>query len=171
MKRVILLLMVLFVSAVQAQQMVRIDGSKSAIMMEIGAVVTMEGKKLMVENVLPKEMRSEENKKADIQKGDELLYINSKKVTDVKELRKIYEDVKTGSEVKLGIDRKGNKFFVTFKKGDAQKGERKIFKMGADGKMRDETGKEVKGEIRTPDGKKLNLDSLQKSGKVKINTK
>ena len=171
MKRVFLMFILLFGGIMQAQQMVRIDGSKSAIMMEIGAVVTIEGKKLIVENVLPKEMRSEENKNADIQKGDEVLYINSKKVTDVKELRKIYEEVKAGAEVKLGIDRKGNKFFVTFKKGDAAKGERKIFKMGADGRMRDESGKEIKGELRTPDGKKLNLDSLKKSGKVKITTK
>lgn len=168
MKKLTLLFLLFYAAASYSQQMFRIDGSKSAIMMEVGAVVSLEGKKLIVSNVLPKDVRSDENKNADIQKGDEVLYINSKKVTDVVELRKIYEEVKTGGEVKLGVDRKGNKFFVTFKKGDAQKGERKIFKMGGDGKVRDESGKEVKGVIKTSDGKSLNLDSLQKSGKVKI---
>lgn len=168
MKKLTLLFLLLFISVSYSQQMVRIDGSKSAIMMEVGAVVSLEGKKLIVSNVLPKDVRSDENKNADIQKGDEVLYINSKKVTDVVELRKIYEEVKTGGEVKLGVDRKGNKFFVTFKKGDSQKGEIKTFKMGGDGKVRDESGKEVKGVIKTSDGKSLNLDSLQKSGKMKI---
>jgi hypothetical protein len=151
--------------------MVKIDGSKSALLMEVGAVVTLENKKLIVSNVFGKEMRKEENKKADIQKGDEVLYVNGKRISDPKELRKIYEDVKTGGDIKLGIDRGGNKFFVTFKKDDAPQGMRRIIKSGPDGKMRDENGNEIKGNVIKAGGKNINIDSLSKSGKVKIITK
>jgi len=170
--RVLLSVIILFISAVvYPQQMIKLDGSKSALLMEVGAVVTLENKKLVVSNMFGKEMRKEENKKADIQKGDEVLYINGTRVSDPKELRKIYEEVKTGGEIKLGIDRKGNKFFVTFKKDDAPAGVRTIIKSGPDGKMRDEKGNEIKGNVFKAGGKNINIDSLSKSGKVKVITK
>lgn len=153
------------------QQIVKIDGAKSAVLMEVGAIVSLDNKKLIVENVMGKEIRDEKNKKADIQKGDEILYINGTKVTDPKELRKIYDGVKPGAEIKLGVDRKGNKFFVAFTKGDKPAGQVMRFKSGADGKIRDENGKEIKGNVIKTGGKSINIDSLAKSGKTKIITK
>ncbi len=181
MKKVLTIIVLFLSTFLYGQKTFTFDGTKSVIMMEAKAIINLENKKLIISMMLPGGNDGEQ--KVDLQKGDEILYINGKKVTEIAELRKLYEDVKAGGEVKLGVNRKENKFFVTFKKQDSSAGGSKIIRMGGDGKgmkvggsgaimmgpdgkVRDSKGKEISKE--KSDEIKKAMETKFKSGKTEI---
>lgn len=85
---------------------------------ELGAVIIGGEKEIKVEAVLPAELRPKAYKDIDLQSGDLILMMNAKRVKSAKELEEIYNGLKVGEEVKLGIKRQEERFIVTFRKAD-----------------------------------------------------
>lgn len=106
-----------------AQQMKVIQGKPGEIFMipEVGAVIQLKDKKILVENVMPQEARDKDYKNVDLKEKDEILMVNGKKIKTVKELQDIYERLKTGEELKLGVSREDKMFIVGFKRADVSK--------------------------------------------------
>lgn len=85
---------------------------------ELGAVIIGGEKEIKVEAVMPAEHRPKTYKDIDLQNGDLILMMNAKRVKSVKEIEEIYNGLKAGEEVKLGIKRKEERFIASFAKAD-----------------------------------------------------
>lgn len=85
---------------------------------ELGAVIIGGEKEIKVEAVLPVEHRPKAYKDIDLQSGDLILMMNAKRVKSAKEIEEIYNGLKAGEEVKLGIKRKEERFIASFAKAD-----------------------------------------------------
>lgn len=192
MKKIFAIVLLALTTSVFSQVYTSSGGSNEVLIFEAKAMVAYENKKLVISSIFSKTV-AEGEKKIDLEKGDEILFYNGKRLKDLAELRKLYEATKTGSEIKLGVARKDNKFFVTlirkemktmvggsFKMG----GDGKVIKMGADGKMpklgpnavimgpdgkvRDANGNELSKE--KADLMKKKMESLKISGGSKSKT-
>lgn len=85
---------------------------------ELGAVIIGGEKEIKVEAVLPAEHRPKAYKDIDLQNGDLILMMNAKRVKSAKEIEEIYNGLKAGEEVKLGVKRKEERFIASFAKAD-----------------------------------------------------
>lgn len=85
---------------------------------ELGAVIIGGEKEIKVEAVMPAEHRLKAYKDIDLQSGDLILMMNAKRVKSAKEIEEIYNGLKAGEEVKLGIKRKEERFITSFAKAD-----------------------------------------------------
>ncbi|NUM77315.1 hypothetical protein HUU40_23400 [candidate division KSB1 bacterium] len=85
---------------------------------ELGAVIIGGEKEVKVEAVLPAEHRPKAYKDIDLQNGDLIVMMNAKRVNSAKEVEEIYNGLKVGEEVKLGIKRKEERFIASFAKAD-----------------------------------------------------
>lgn len=107
-----------------AQEVVRerLDPQTSLLMFEIGAIATLQegADAVTFARILPKEMRSEENRDVDVEKGDEVLMMNGERIRSIADLRKLYEGLGKGQEVKLGLKRGSERFLVRFTRQDRQ---------------------------------------------------
>jgi C-terminal processing protease CtpA/Prc len=183
MKKVLTIVLIILTTSLFAQKTMKytFDAAKSLMIAEAMVMVVTENNKLVVAIAIPG-TTAEGAEKIDLKKGDEILYINGKKVKELEELKKYYEEVKTGTEVKLGVNRKENKFFVTFKKREPTTGMNKAISIGGDGKnikvgsgaiiigpdgkARDSKGKEISKEKMKEI--KSKMDSLKENGKIQI---
>ena len=117
--------------------------------------------KILVELIPP--ISNEKYKNINLQKGDEILFMNGNRVKGVKDLHDTYNSLKTGDEIKLGVKRGKERFFVTLvKEEDTHEGKRTMI-MGGDGKQVD-----MKDGKAIINGKEVNIDSLKKAGKLKL---
>jgi len=98
----------------------KLDADKAVMIDEAGMIVTEKNGKLTVEFIPPKERRSKETAELDIVEGDEIGMADGKRMTSAKLLRKTYESIKPGDEVKLGLRRNGNSFIVVFTRKDTK---------------------------------------------------
>ncbi len=117
-----------------AQEMRIIKGKPGEIFMlpEVALLFNLEDKKILVENVMPKDMRDKNYKNVDLQEKDEILMVNGKKIKTPKDCEDIYDKLKVGEEFKMGIGRNDKMFIVSFKKADPEKlksGGRMVVKM------------------------------------------
>ena len=85
---------------------------------ELGAVIIGGEKEIKVEAVLPAEHRPKAYQDIDLQNGDLIVMMNAKRVKSAKEIEEIYNGLKVGEEVKLGIKRKVERFIASFAKAD-----------------------------------------------------
>ncbi len=85
---------------------------------ELGAVIIGGEKEIKVEAVLPAGHRPEAYKDVDLQSGDLIVMINARRLKSAREIAEIYNGLKVGEEVKLGIKRKEERFIVSFGKAD-----------------------------------------------------
>lgn len=116
---------------------------------EIGGLALQERDQLRVDNVISAENRGKAYKNIDIKNGDIILMMNGKKLETARNASDIYENLKPGDEVKLGIKRGEQMFIVSFKKADPKdlpKLKRMIIKHG-------EGGKDTKKVITKPEKK------------------
>jgi len=110
----------LMASLLQAQKIQTFTSDKpSAFINEIGGIAVKDNGRIVFNRVMPKESRAKEYQFVGIQEGDEILFLNGKRINSIDELKQFYTAIKKGDNVKLGIARKEKKFFVEFKKGDA----------------------------------------------------
>ncbi len=95
-----------------------------------------------VEFAMPSEQRLEVYRKVDIKQNDIIMMVNGKRIRTVDNLRKAFESIKIGEDVKLGIKRGKDMTIVSFAKGDPDKFPKmKITTMsGPAGKGKDEGG-------------------------------
>jgi PDZ domain-containing secreted protein len=145
------------------------NAGEAQMLPEIKGIVLVENGKVVIGPIPAKDQRDAEYKNLDLSQGDEILFVNGKKIKSIDDFKKYYGEIKTGENVKLAVQRDKDRFIVEFKKADEVKGGQKIMKFSTDGKgggnVKIENGKVIIG------GKKMDLDSLKKSGKVIIKQK
>ena len=97
-----------------------LDPETNVLMLEIGAIAGLDdGGQVVMESILPKQARPEENRGVDVRGGDRILMMNGQRVRSIDDLRGLYEGLETGAEVKLALDRDDRRFLVSFAKSDA----------------------------------------------------
>jgi C-terminal processing protease CtpA/Prc len=117
-----LLLLLLFsitlVSSSSGQKMVtmKLDNKTDFMLQEIGAVLHQGKDGLTITHMLGEQMRAGENKDAELKEGDAVIMMNGVRPKNIKDFRKMYDEVATGGEYKLGIKREGNPLLVTVHK-------------------------------------------------------
>jgi S1-C subfamily serine protease len=117
---ILLIFFICFFSAsLTAQQKLEIktDGN-TFLIRETGAMLVEENDKLKIEMVLPPEQRPKGYADVDMEKGDMILMMNGKRVNTTDQARQIYDGLKEGEDVKLGITRGEQMFISSFKKAD-----------------------------------------------------
>ncbi len=88
------------------------------LLKELGAAIASDNGTIKVLNVMPPEHRPQSYKDIDLQQDDVVLMANGKRLAGTKDLQSIYDDLKVGDELKLGIKRKEEMHLVSLKKGD-----------------------------------------------------
>ncbi len=107
---------------------------------EVGAIVSMEDKQVIILDLLPLDSRAKEYQSVNLQNGDKLLMLNGKRIGSVEILKELYSAIKTGEEVKFGIRRENSMRMVSYKKGDEEAGgQMKVMTMTSGGKESDMT--------------------------------
>lgn len=147
------------IASAQEKKMTFYSSDDVQLMLEVNGLIKAEGEKIIIELIAPADKRKAEYKEVDIQTGDELVFMNGKKIKSPEDFKKNYEAVESGKELKLGLKRKGLSVIVSFNK----------MKQEAGGPIRMQTfkmeGKEKDGKV-VVDGKELNIDSLKKAGVI-----
>lgn len=85
---------------------------------ELGAVVIEAGKEIKLLHVAPADMRPKAYKDIDVQANDVVLMCNGKRLKTLKELEAAYKETAVGAEFKMGVQRKDERFIVSFAKAD-----------------------------------------------------
>ncbi|MFA7419311.1 MAG: PDZ domain-containing protein [Melioribacteraceae bacterium] len=164
-----LLLVVAAIITAQEKRMQVFNAGEAQMLPEIKGIVLVEKGKVVIGPIPDKDQRDGEYKSLDLAQGDEILFVNGKKIKSIDDFKKYYGKIKTGDNAKLAVQRDKDRFIVEFKKAEEAKGGQRIMQFTTDGKgggnIKVEKGKVIIG------GKKMDLDSLKKSGKVIIKQK
>lgn len=91
------------------------------ILQETGAVIVSADSNLKIDLIAPGDQRPEGYRAVDMKRDDEILMLNGKKLTSIKDLKDGYEALAIGAEVKLGIRRDRQLMIVSFVKCDPEK--------------------------------------------------
>ena len=142
-----------------AQQMKIITNGEAEFLPEFNGVVLFEKNKFVINLNIPANMRSKEYQNVDLQTGDEIQFVNGKKIKTIKDFRKYYSELKPGDEVKFGIVRDNQRYIIPFKKGSMPKDDSE----GANGGAVKQKIQVINGKVFI-NGKEANLDSLKKAG-------
>lgn len=106
-------------AATEGKPQMRMFTSGDVVFMsELGAVILLKDKSLVIDVVNSAEQRAEVYKSVDLKQNDEVIMINGKKVTILTDLKAAYDSVAVGSDVKLGIKRGKDMMIVSFPKMD-----------------------------------------------------
>ena len=117
----IILTVSILLFAMQAVGQVKIMVEGDAFMIkEIGATLIEADGKLEVAFVLPGESRLEAYKSVDIEQKDVILMVNGKKVVSAADIREVFEGIKPGDEIKIGLKRGKNMMIVSFERADPE---------------------------------------------------
>ena len=148
--------------SVYAQQMKIFSTDNAQMLPEIKGVVISENGKVIVGPIPSADQREKDYKELDLKTGDEIQFINGKRIKSIGDFKSNYSVINIGGEIKLGIKRGNERFIVSFKKSKELKPGGKIVSIqrgSADGNdVKIKNGKVIMN------GKKLDLDSLKKSG-------
>ncbi|MBI2429155.1 MAG: PDZ domain-containing protein [Ignavibacteriales bacterium] len=110
-------LLCLTTAAQEPKRMTRtLSADNAVIIREAGAVIVPKNDKLIVDIILG----NHEQQSTDVQKDDEVLMANGKKVKTVKDLQEQYENTKVGDEFKIGLKRGENLLMAKFTKKSAE---------------------------------------------------
>ncbi|MGB5105244.1 MAG: PDZ domain-containing protein [Candidatus Zixiibacteriota bacterium] len=88
---------------------------------ELGAVLMLRDKNIIVDMVNPPNQRSKEYQMVDVKKDDVIMMVNGKKATALADLKIAYDSASVGQEIKFGIRRGKNMMIATFAKADQSK--------------------------------------------------
>lgn len=166
-----LLMIVAAIITAQEKRMQIFNAGEAQMLPEIKGIVLVENGKVVIGPIPDKDQRDGEYKNLDLAQGDEILFVNGKKIKSIADFKKYFGEIKTGDNAKFAVQRDKDRFIVEFKKAEEAKGGQRIMQFTTDGKeggkgnMKIENGKVIIG------GKKMDLDSLKKSGKVIIKQK
>ena len=162
-KLFVLLLFILACSQfAQERKTFTFSADNSFLLKELTAVVQEQDGKIYFEMIPPQVLAQDKFKDLDLQKGDEILYINRTKVNSLDDLRTAYEAIETGKEIKLGIKRGEERFFASLMKEDKPEGGKVMMMDTGGGSFESKDGKVMM------DGKMVDLDSLKKAENVHI---
>jgi len=117
----IILTVSILLPATQTVGQVKIMVEGDAFMIkEIGATLIEADGKLEVAFVLPGESRLEAYKSVDIEQKDVILMVNGKKVVSAANIREVFDGIKPGDEIKIGLKRGKNMMIVSFERADPE---------------------------------------------------
>lgn len=103
----------LMTAAQEPKRMMRSFSTDNAVIIrEIGAVVVEKDNRLIVDIILG----NNERQSSDVQKDDEVLMANGKKVKRANDLREQYDNAPAGGEFKIGLKRGDNLLLAKFTK-------------------------------------------------------
>ena len=88
---------------------------------ELGAVIMLRDKAIVVDMVNPPDQRSKEYQSVDLKKDDIVIMVNGKKAAALADIKAAYESASVGQEVKLGIRRGKEMMIAAFPKADKSK--------------------------------------------------
>jgi len=88
---------------------------------ELGGIIMEAGDTIKVEMVMPPDQRPKEYKDVDIDAGDIIKMANGKKINSVAEFSELYDSLKIGDEIKIGLLRGKRMKMTSFIKGDPEK--------------------------------------------------
>lgn len=110
----IAILLSFFAKSAFAQMMIKRTGNPDEIhvLNELGVILIMENNTIKVDLLPPEDKRGEAWKDVDLQKGDLIMMMNTKRVKSIKELREMYDKLAPSEIVKLGIKR-GEEMFIS----------------------------------------------------------
>lgn len=134
-----------------AQTVIKSSGEvKTFLIPETMTVLSEEDGNVKVLVDMSQNVTQKEYKNIDIKQNDVILMLNAKKVSSVENFEKIYSEITTGDEVKIGIKRGEEMRIVSFSKADpADKSQPRMMVMTT--KVPDEgDGKEGSGDIIDP---------------------
>ena len=116
-----LILFIPTISLAQARTM-QLSADQDVFMLgELGAVIVDSENGPTIMMVMPKEQRMEAYRDVDLREGDAVLMVNGKKITGAGRLKEIYEGLKIGDELKVGIRRGQEMLIATVVKADPDK--------------------------------------------------
>lgn len=164
-----ILLLTTSVITAQERKVQVFNAEESQMLFEIKGIVIVEKDKIIIGPIPPADQRESEYRNLDLQANDEIVFVNGKKVKTISDFKKFYGELKTGEEIKLGIQRGKDRFIVQFKKGKETPGGQKIMKFSTDGKGGENI--KVEGGKVLINGKMVDIDSLKKSGRTIIQQK
>lgn len=158
-----------FTTLTFAQEMKIMRKGDAQLLSEIKGVALFENNKVVIGPIPDADQREPQYKELDLKTGDEIQFVNGVRIKSMEDFIKNYTAVKVGDELKFGVKREDQRFIVSFTKAEEAKGMTRIIKMDGDGKGKDGNVKVENGKVIIG-GKKMDLDSLKKSGgKVIIN--
>lgn len=114
-------------------QMITAESGEIFIIPECECLAMMKDSVISILAVLEPEKRPAKYKSIDIQKGDVLMMLNGKKLTDATLLRTLYDSLAMGAEIKLGLKRNGKPMIVSYQKGEPIEGGNMKMVMNTDG--------------------------------------
>ncbi|HTK83102.1 MAG TPA: PDZ domain-containing protein [Bacteroidota bacterium] len=146
-------------------------------MAELAVIVGVQEGKVVIDNVMDKNMRPKENESVDIQPGDVIMMANGKRIKSIQDLKDAYAAAEIGSEVKLGLQRNDQMSIASFAKADPAKmpkrriminrggeGGRDMMMLSGAGMLVGSKGKEVTIEDVMSDGPSALKDADAKKG-------
>lgn len=157
----ILVAVMIFSQSLLAQVFIKKSGPGEGevfFLNELAAIVTDEDGTIKVEHAMPGDQRPDGYRDLDLKQGDEILMVNAKRVKKAKDLENIYNEVKVGETIKLGIRRGEEMFILEFNKIDPEKLPKRKLMIRKAEPGEDESGADTKVttrriKIENPDGK------------------
>ena len=95
------------------------DEGEIYMLQEMGAIIQFADKGATVQMIMPPEQRSEKYQDVDLKIGDVIKMVNGKKIDKAETLKKLYEELKVGDEIKAAIMRDKVVHIVSFPKGES----------------------------------------------------
>ncbi len=102
----------------QVQMVTRVEGDGAFHLKEVQVFLTSSNDTVKVLMVLPKKLRPEGYADIEIEKDDEILMFNARRVKSVQGFEEMYNRLNVGDDVKLGLRRDGRLLIQSFKKID-----------------------------------------------------
>ncbi|HOP07494.1 MAG TPA: PDZ domain-containing protein [candidate division Zixibacteria bacterium] len=93
------------------------DPGQTAMIPEMAALLLVKDSILEVIKINPPDQRPEKYQDVDLQKGDQIIMANGKRIHDGVELTTLLDGLQPGEMIKLGIKRNGQMRMVSFEKG------------------------------------------------------
>lgn len=123
----------------QERRTMTFDASSSLMLPEFSALLTINGNgALQVEMKMGQHNSDASLMNDQLERGDLILMMNGARVSDIAEMRKQYEGIAEGDEIKIGVRRGVERFILTKIKGDVPEGAqsggmRMVMNMDTDG--------------------------------------
>ncbi|MBN1165237.1 MAG: PDZ domain-containing protein [Candidatus Krumholzibacteriota bacterium] len=125
-KVVCLMLLLVMIAApptgAQKKTIMKIEGENIFLFQELLLVLSEEEGRVVVNMAPPDGALPQEHKDLDLRAKDKVLMMNGKRIKSTAEIKQIYEKLKPGDEIKLGVKRGEEMFIVTFEKEDLENG-------------------------------------------------
>ena len=102
----------------QGGTMMTFSAENSMLIPGLTAMISSTDSKLEVDFIPPGDQRDPAYKDVDIRQGDILMMLNGKRLKSIAQLRKLYERLEVGAEIKVGLKRGKDMVIVAFPKAD-----------------------------------------------------